>query len=107
MRLQKAAPEQFQRQNFQVLIELEEQKTKEALEQLGSKHKLGRLEQEGNRARMLQAMEPSGVEGGFTGATDSSSFCSCSPSLPHDTDEAMSTSSWMSPAREKERELGG
>ena len=74
MRLQKVAPEEIQRQIFQVLIELEEQKTKEVLEQLGRKHKLGRLEKERNRARMLQAMEPSGVEGGFTGAVGSPPF---------------------------------
>ena len=51
---------------------------------------------------MSQGMEPSGAEGGFSGAIDSSSFGSCSPSLAHDADEVMSASSWTSPARWKE-----
>ena len=49
-------------------------------------------------------MEPSGAEGGFSEAIDSSSFGSCSPSLAPDADEAMSASSWTSPARWKERD---
>ena len=63
--LQKVAPEEFQGQIFQELTELEEQKTKEALELLGRKHKLGKLEKKRNRARMEQGMRPSGAEGGF------------------------------------------
>ena len=40
MNMQKTAPEDFQRQIFQELKELEEQKTKEALELVHRKHKL-------------------------------------------------------------------
>ena len=40
--LQKVAPEEFQKQIFQELKEVEEQKSKEALELLGRKHKLFR-----------------------------------------------------------------
>ena len=40
MNVQKVAPEDFQRQIFQELKELEEQKTREALELVQSKHKL-------------------------------------------------------------------
>ena len=92
--LQKVALEEFQRKIFQELKELEEQKSKEVLELLGRKHKLGKLEKERDRARMLQEREPSGAEGDFNVATDSSSFCSCSPSLAHDVDGAMSTPPW-------------
>ena len=53
---------------------------------------------------MLQVREPSGAEGDFNVATDSSSFCSCSPSLAHDVDEAMSTSSRKSPSMVKDRD---
>ena len=51
--LQKFALEEFQREIFQDLKELG-QKSKEALELLGRKHKLGKLEKERDRARMLQ-----------------------------------------------------
>ena len=40
MRVQKVAPEDFHRQTPQVLKELEEQKTREALEFVQRKHKL-------------------------------------------------------------------
>ena len=53
---------------------------------------------------MLQGREPPGAEGDFTVATGSSSFCSCSPSLAHDVDEAMSTPSAMSQSLAKERD---
>ena len=96
--------DRFQEQIFQESKELEEQKSKEASELLGRKHKLGNLEKERDRARMLQGTEPSGAEGGFTGDIDSSSFCSCSPSLAREADEAMSASSWTSPARWRERD---
>ena len=43
------------------------------------------------------------IEGGFTGG-HTSSCCSCSTSLAHDTDEARPTSSWMALAREKDRD---
>ena len=66
------------------LKELQEQKSKEALELLGRKHKLGQLEKGRDPARMLQGRERSGAEGDFTDATDSSSFCSCSPSLAYE-----------------------
>ena len=51
--LQRDAPERFQKQIFQELKELEEQKSKEALEQLGRKHELGNLEKERDRARIF------------------------------------------------------
>ena len=100
MSLQNVAPEKFQEKISQELKELEDQKTKEALELLGRKHKLGKLEKERNRARMLQGMEPSvGRRCFFFGASDSSSLGSCSPSLAQDADDATSASSWTSPAR--------
>ena len=43
MSMQKVAPEDVQRQIFQELQELEEQKTKEALELLGRKEKMVNL----------------------------------------------------------------
>ena len=45
-----------------------------------------------------------GMELWFCRAIDSSSLDSCSPSVAHDADEAMSSSSWTSPARWKERD---
>ena len=60
--------------------------SKASLELLGRKPKLGNLEKERDRARMSQEGEPSGAEGDFSVATDSTSFCSCSPSLAHDVD---------------------
>ena len=101
--LQKDAPERFQEQTFQELKELEEQKSIEAVELLGRKYKLRKLEKGRDRARILQQWEPSGAEGGFAVATDGSSFCSCSPSVTYDVDEAMSTSSRKSPSMVKER----
>ena len=68
------------------------------LELLGHKHKLGKLEKERDRARILQEWEPSGAESGSAVATDGSSFSSCSPSVAHDVDEAMSTSLRKSPS---------
>ena len=49
-------------------------------------------------------MELSGAEGDFSGALDSSSLDSCSPSLAQDADDAMSASSCTSLAKEKERD---
>ena len=57
MSMQKVAPEDFQRQIFLELKELEEQKTKEALELVRRKHKLVKLEGERERATMIQVME--------------------------------------------------
>ena len=59
--LQKGAPERFQEQIFQELKELEEQKSKETSEVLGHKHKLGTLEKERDRARILQQRGPKAV----------------------------------------------
>ena len=59
--------------------ELEEQKTKEALELLGREDKLVKLENARDRARMIQGMELSGAGGHVSGSLDSSSFDSCSP----------------------------
>ena len=50
--LQKDAPENVHEKIFQELQELEEQKSKEALELLGHKHKLGKWKKERNRARI-------------------------------------------------------
>ena len=57
--MQKAAPEDFQRQIFQELKELAEQKTKEALELVQRKHKLIKWEGKSERSRMLQRLESS------------------------------------------------
>ena len=68
-----------------------------------------KLKKERDRARMLQEkemiqeMELSGV-GGFSGALDSSSLDSCSPSVAQDADDVMPESSWTSLARVKERD---
>ena len=104
--LQKVASEEFQRQIFRVFTQLEEQRSKEALELLGRKHKFGKLEKRRNRVRVLQESEPSGAEGDVIVASDSPSFCSCSPTLAHDVDEAMSTSSRKSPSMGKGKRLG-
>ena len=69
--------------DLQELKELEEQKSKEALELFGRKLKLEKLEKERGRARILQQWEPSGAESGFAVATDGSSFSSRSPSTAH------------------------
>ena len=53
---------------------------------------------------MIQEMELSGAAGHCARALDNSSFGSCSSSLAHDTDEAMSTSSRKSPSMRKERD---
>ena len=87
--LQKDAPGKFHEKIFKELKELEEQKSKEALDLLGDEHKLGKLKKERDRARMLQGREPPAAEGDFTIATGCSSFCSCSPSSVHDVGEAM------------------
>ena len=58
--MQKVAPEDFQSQIFQERKELEEQKTKEALEQVKRKHILVRWKCERERARMIQ--EPFSLE---------------------------------------------
>ena len=54
MNMQKAAPEDFQRQIFEELRELEEQKTKEALELVQRKHQLFSWEGERDSARALR-----------------------------------------------------
>ena len=78
-----------------MLKELEEQKTREALELIQRKHKLLKWEGERERARMLQRMELSGAVRHCSGAFHNSSFGSSSPSLALETDEAMSVSSKM------------
>ena len=75
--------------------ELEEQKTKEALELVQRKHRLVKWDGERERARMLQRLESSGAVGQWSGAFDNSSFGSCSSSLVLDADEAVSASSKM------------
>ena len=88
MSLQHLAPEEFQRQIFQELEELEEQKTKEALELLGRKHKSGKLEKEQESSK-----DATRHGAGFFRAVDSSPFGSCSPSQAQDADDAVSASS--------------
>ena len=95
MNMQKVAPEKHQEKIFEESMELEEQKTREALELVQGKHKLVKWESERERARMLQGMELSGAVGHCSGGLDNSSFGSCSSSLALDTDEAMSASSKM------------
>ena len=81
----------FQRQIFQELKELDEQRTKEPLELVQRKHKLIKCEGERERARMLQRLESPRAGGQWSGNHDNSSFGSCS--LAFDTDEAMSAPS--------------
>ena len=57
MSMQKVAPEKCQKKIFEELKELEEQKTREALELFQRKHKLVKWEGEMERARILQEME--------------------------------------------------
>ena len=63
MNMQKVAPEKYQEQNFEGLKELEEQKTREALELVQRKHKSVKWGGERERARMLQRLESSRVAG--------------------------------------------
>ena len=100
MVVQKVAPEKYQEKIFE-LKELAELKTKEALEPLGCQHK---LVNERGRARMIQETVLSWPEGDFSGALDSSSLDSCSPSVAQDADVAVSASSWTSLAKWKERD---
>ena len=95
MNMQKVAPEDVQRQIFQEKKQLEEEKTKEALEIVQKKHKWMKWEAEKKRARTLQKLESSRAVGQWSGAHDNSSFGSDSSSLPFGTDEAMSASSEM------------
>ena len=93
--MQRTAPERYREKIFEALTELEEQRTKEALELVQKKHKLIKWEGERERARTLQGLEASRAIGPWSGAHDNSSFGSCSSFLAFDTDEAMSASSQM------------
>ena len=101
--LQKA-PQEFQRQIFLELKELEEQKSQEALELLGQKHRISKLKKERERARMLQVKELLVVEGAFTG---SSSIRSLSPSMAPGVGEETSTPSrdWKEKWRSGDRRV--
>ena len=88
--LQKDASVEFQRQILQELKELEKHKSKEAMELLGQKHRLDKLEKERERASTLEGKELPVVESAFTVATRSS-FRSFSPSLAPGVDEEMRT----------------
>ena len=68
MNKHKTAPEDFQRQIFQELKELEEQKTKEVLELVQRKHMLIKWEGKRERARTLQRLESSRATGRWYGA---------------------------------------
>ena len=104
--MQRTAPEKYREKIFEELKELEEQRTKEALELFQRKHKLIRWEGDRERARTLQRLEASRAMGPWSGAHDNSSFGSCSSSLAFDTapdvDEVKSESSWTALATEKE-----
>ena len=86
------------------LRNLEEQKSKEALQLLGQKHRLEKLKKERERARTREGKELSAVERAFTVATGSSSFRSFSVSVARGVHEEMSTSSKEFPSLEKERD---
>ena len=118
MNMQKVAPEKYQEKIVKELKELEEQKTREALELVQRKHKLVKWEGEREKARMLQRFDSSRAVGQWSRAHDNStyvSFPSCSSShltdeamsasskMAQDADEAMSESSWTVPAKGKER----
>ena len=68
MRRQKVAPEDFEREIFEELKELEEQKTQEALELVKRKPKLVKWEGAQERARMLQGMDLSRAASHFSRA---------------------------------------
>ena len=76
--MQKTAPEKYQEKIFEKLKELEEQRTKEALELVQRKHKLIKWEGERERARTLQRLEGSRAIGPWSGAHDNSSCGLCS-----------------------------
>ena len=108
MNMQKTTPEVFQRQIFQELTELGEQRTKEALQLQQRKHKLIKWEGEKEMARTPHRLDSSRAIGQWSGSQDNSSFGSCSLSLAfdkaQDVDEAKSEPSWTALAKEKERD---
>ena len=93
--LRKDASERFQEQILQESKVLKEEKSIKALELLGRKHKLEKLE------KALGAVRG---ESEFAVATDGSSVCSCSLSVAYDVDEAMSMSSRKSSSMGKKRD---
>ena len=93
--MQRTAPEKFIEKIFEELEELEEQRTREALELVQRKHNFVKWEGERERTRTLQRLEASSATGSWSGAHDNSSFGSCSSSWTLNTDEAMSASSQM------------
>ena len=72
MSMQRVASEDFQRQIFQELQELEEQKTKEALELVKRVHKLVKWEGEREASKDDTGMGLSGAVGHCSGALDNS-----------------------------------
>ena len=94
MNMQKVAPEDFQRQIFQELQELEEQKTEEALELVQRKNKLTKWEGERERARMLQRLESSRAVGQWSGAQIEEADGSCSGHKEHDLVVFVLVSMW-------------
>ena len=98
MRMQKVAPEKYQEKIFDELRSWRSRRQE--------KHWSFwvKLDYERDRARMTQGMELSGAEGDSSGALDSSSWDSCSPSVAPDADDAMSAWSWTSPAKGKDRD---
>ena len=107
--MQKTAPEDFQRQIFQELKGLEEQRTQEWLELVQKKHQLIKWECDRERARTVPWLEMSRAIGQWSGAQDNSSFGWRSSSLAFDTaqnvDEAKSESSWTALDKGKGKRL--
>ena len=83
MSLQKVAPENYHEKIFEELKELEEQKTREALDWYNESNGKAKGNEQG--------------VGHCSGAFDNSTFGSCSSSMEFDTDDAMSASSKMAP----------
>ena len=116
--MQKEAPEKYQEKIFEEFNELEEQRAKEALALVQKKHMFITWEGGRERAWIIQRLEESRATGPWSGGHDYSSCGSCSSSftlhtdeevpassrIAQEVDEAMSESSWIALAKEKERD---
>ena len=106
MNMQKVAPEDFQRQIFRELKELEDQKTRGALELVQRKHKLMKGREQGcckgwsRHGRLDSGPEPTT----FSLAFDTDEAMSASSKMAKEADEAMSESFWTALAKEKGRD---
>ena len=106
MSLQNVAPEKFQGKISQELKELEDQKTKEAFELLGRKHKLGKLEKESSKDVTRDGATSGPKVVFFRGLGQLLLGFLLALLGTRDADDATSASSWTSPARWKERDWG-